>query len=298
MNIPNKDLRARLKMYNRINYTVVGIFVLLFGAGMILFAFWLAKYGIQDKYDLYKIEVKESVTGLSEDASVKLHGVDVGRVKQIRINPKNIEVVDIFLEIEKGTVIKEDMTAHTQMFGVTGLLTIEIDGGTNGAKTLEPTDTYIPIIKTKPSYIAKLNEEVEKVSELLDRSKKLLSEKNIQNFEKTLEHLEKISSRGEELENKAIDSMSQINQTLEELKISTKSMTDSFQVAAKDINRVTLKVEKSLDRGDYNLRNILEPVAVDMHVLSNQVDDLAEELKQSPRDILFKSRKPTQGPGE
>ncbi|MGW8168815.1 MAG: MlaD family protein [Sulfurovaceae bacterium] len=285
-------------MYNRINYTIVGFFVLLFGAGMILFAFWLAKYGIQDKYDLYKIEVKESVTGLSEDASVKLHGVDVGRVKQISINPQNIEVVDIFLEIKKGTVIKEDMTAHTQMFGVTGLLTIEIDGGTNEAKTLEPTDTYIPIIKTKPSYIAKLNEEVEKVSELLDRSKKLLSEENIQNFQKTLEHLEKISSRGEEVENKAIDSMNQIDQTLKELKISTKSMTDTFQVVAKDINSVTLKVDKSLDRGDYNLRNILEPMTTDLQVLSNQIDDLAGEIRQSPSDLLFKSRQPTKGPGE
>jgi phospholipid/cholesterol/gamma-HCH transport system substrate-binding protein len=285
-------------MYNRINYTVVGIFVLLFGAGMILFAFWLAKYGIQDKYDLYKVEVKESVTGLSEDASVKLHGVDIGRVKQISINPQNIEVVDILLEIKKGTVIKEDMTAHTQMFGVTGLLTIEIDGGTNEAKTLEPTDTYIPIIKTKPSYIAKLNEEVEKVSELLDRSKKLLSEKNIQNFEKTLEHLEKISSRGEEVEKKAIDSMNQIDQTLKELKISTKSMTDSFQVAAKDINSVTLKVDKSIDRGDYNLRNILEPMTTDLQVLSNQIDELAGEIRQSPSDLLFKSRQPRKGPGE
>ncbi len=285
-------------MYNRINYTAVGIFVLFLGAGMILFAFWLAKYGIQDKYDVYKIEVKESVSGLSGDASVKLHGVDVGRVKQISINPKNIEVVDILLEIKKGTIIKEDMTAHTQMFGVTGLLSIEIDGGTNGAKTLDPTDTYIPIIKTEASYISKLNDELEKVSGLLDQSQKLLSDKNIQALANTLEHLEKITSRGQVVENKAIDTMTQMDQTLGEFRVSTKSMTNSFVGAAEDFDRVTLKVEKSLDRGDYNLKNILEPVTVDMHVLSGQVNDLAGELKQSPRDLLFKSRKPTQGPGE
>lgn len=285
-------------MYNRINYTAVGIFVLFLGAGMILFAFWLAKYGIQDKYDVYKIEVKESVSGLSGDASVKLHGVDVGRVKQISINPKNIEVVDILLEIKKSTIIKEDMTAHTQMFGVTGLLSIEIDGGTNGAKTLDPTDTYIPIIKTEASYISKLNDELEKVSGLLDQSQKLLSDKNIQALANTLEHLEKITSRGQVVENKAIDTMTQMDQTLGEFRVSTKSMTNSFVGAAEDFDRVTLKVEKSLDRGDYNLKNILEPVTVDMHVLSGQVNDLAGELKQSPRDLLFKSRKPTRGPGE
>ncbi|MBN2721310.1 MAG: MCE family protein [Campylobacterales bacterium] len=285
-------------MYNRINYTVVGIFVLLFSVGMAWFAFWLAKYGIQDKYDIYRIEIKESVTGLSEDAAVKLRGVNIGRVKQIRINPKNIEVVEILLDIKKGTVIKEDMTAHTQMFGVTGLLTIEIDGGTNSAKTLQPTATYIPTIKTRSSYISKLNEEVEKVSALLDRSKKLLSDKNIENFEKTLENLEKITSRGEEVENKAIDSMKQLDQTLGELKISTKTMSDSFEKSAKDISRVSLKVENSLDRGDYNLRNILEPMTIDLQSLSNQINDLTGELRQSPSDLLFKSRQPVKGPGE
>ena len=285
-------------MYNRINYSIVGIFVLLFGTGMILFAFWLAKYGTQDQYDTYKIEMRESVAGLSNDATVKLHGVDVGKIKQMGIDPKNIEVVEILLYIKKGTVIKEDMAAHTQMYGVTGILSIEIDGGTNGAKTLQPTDTYIPIIKTEPSYISKLNSELEKVSVLLDQSKKLLSDKNIQNFEKTLDHLEKITSKGEAVELKAIDSMTEIDQTFKELRVSTKSMTNSFEGTAKDFDRVTLKVEKSLDRGDYNLKNILEPVVVDIHVLSGQVDDLAGELKQSPRDLLFKSRKPTRGPGE
>lgn len=285
-------------MYNRINYSIVGIFVLLFGASMILFAFWLAKYGTQDQYDTYKIEMRESVAGLSNDATVKLHGVDVGKIKQMGIDPKNVEVVEILLYIKKGTVIKEDMAAHTQMYGVTGILSIEIDGGTNSAKTLEPTNTYIPIIKTEPSYISKLNDELEKVSGLLDQSQKLLSDKNLQNFEKTLDHLEKITSRGEEVESKAIDSMKQLDQTLGELTTATKSMTDSFEVAAKDINRVTLKVENGLDRGDYNLRNILEPVTTDMHTISNQIDDLAGELRQSPSDLLFKSRQPVKGPGE
>ncbi|MDD5406468.1 MAG: MlaD family protein [Sulfurovaceae bacterium] len=296
-------------MYNRINYSIVGIFVLLFGAGMIWFALWLAKYGTQDEYDTYKIEMRESVAGLSKDGTVKLHGVDVGKIKQMGINPKNVEVVEILLYIKKGTVIKEDMVAHTQMYGVTGLLSIEIDGGTNGAKTLQPTDTYIPIIKTEASYFSKLSDDIEDIS---IQGKKLLSDKNIETLTKTLEHLEKISSKGEAVELKAIDSMDQIDQTLKELQVSFKRMSDDFgsmknrinptaeslMTTSNNFNRVTLKVEKSLDRGDYNLKKILEPVTTDMQVLSGQIDDLAGELKQSPSDLLFKSRKPTKGPGE
>lgn len=310
-------------MYNKINYTVVGIFVLLLSAGMIWFAFWLARWGLQDEYDVYKIEIHESVSGLSKDASVKIRGVDVGRVQSIRINPENIEAVEIFLEIKKGTPIKEDMVAHTQMFGVTGLLSIEIDGGTNEAKTLKPTKTYIPIIQTKTSYVTRISDSIgdiaDSLSEFLVQIKKLISDKNIQAIENTLDHVEKITSRGEALEIKVIDSLTQLDQTLQELRGSMKDITHSFDGATKDfasmkekINPLSeellttakrfdglmFKVEKSLDRGDYNIKNILEPVLVDIQILSAQINDLAQQLKQSPSDVLFKARKPLKGPGE
>ncbi|MDD3602505.1 MAG: MlaD family protein [Sulfurovum sp.] len=310
-------------MYNKINYTVVGIFVLLFSAGMIWFAFWLARWGLQDEYDVYKIELHESVSGLSKDASVKIRGVDVGRVQSIRINPENIEAVEIFLEIKKGTPIKEDMVAHTQMFGVTGLLSIEIDGGTNEAKTLKPTKTYIPLIQTKTSYVTRVSESIGDIAdglgEFLVQTQKLISDKNIQAIENTLDHVEKITSRGEALEIKVIDSLTQLDQTLQELRGSMKDITHSFDGATKDfasmkekINPLSeellttakrfdglmFKVEKSLDRGDYNIKNILEPVLVDIQILSAQINDLAQQLKQSPSDVLFKARKPLKGPGE
>ena len=65
-----------------------------------------------------------------------------------------------------------------------------------------------------------------------------------------------------------------------------------------NFNRVTLDVEQSLDRGDYNLKKILEPVLVDMQILSSQLNDMAIQMEQSPSDLLFKSRKPLKGPGE
>ena len=140
-------------MYSRVNYTIVGIFVLLFGAGMVWFAFWLAKYDLQQEFDTYRLEMKESVAGLSIDSDVQLRGVEIGRVSKIQINPKNIEIVEVFVEVKKGIPIKEDMVASTQMFGVTGLLSIEISGGSNAAKTLVPTEEYIPLIKTEPSFL-------------------------------------------------------------------------------------------------------------------------------------------------
>ena len=317
-------------MYSRVNYTIVGLFVIIFAIGMVWFGFWLAKYGLKEEYFTYRVEMKESVSGLSIDSSVKLRGVDIGRVKDIRINPKDIQQVELLLEIKKGVPIKEDMVAHAQMFGVTGLLFIEIEGGTNGAKTLIPTDDHIPLIRSKPSLLTKLSNNLggltEKLENLLFQSEKLLSNKNIETMNKILDNTETLTSRGVEVENKAIESLESLDDTVKEFKTVMNNVNQEFTQAtddfkrmqedfaeikvvtvptveklmetSKNFNRVTLKVEKSLDRGDYNLKKILEPIIVDTQILLGELSVMSRELEQNPSGLLFKSRESRRGPGE
>ena len=303
-------------MYSKVNYTIVGIFVMLFGTGLVLFFFWLAKYGFHQEYKTYKLYMTESVSGLSKDSVVKLRGVDVGHVSEIRIDPNNVERVEILVDIKAETPIKEDMVAHTQMMGITGLLSIEIEGGTNAAKTLEPREDYIPVIPTESSWLSKttngLAELADNMTELMAKTDLLLSEKNIDNFSKTLAHVEKITSRGEELEDKTLESLrefdkrlveynnsiAQLSKDFSEIKgISVKAI-DKLYKTTRNFNRLTLKVEKSLDRGDYDMKTILDPMMVEINILSEQINDIAKEFKESPSDIFFKSRKQRRGPGE
>lgn len=279
-------------MYSRVNYTVVGIFVLLFGIGLVWFAFWLGKYDVNNKYYTYKLEIKESVSGLSVDSNVMLRGVNVGRVSQIRINPENIELTEVFLHIHQDVPIKENMVASTKMFGITGLLSIEIEGGTNAAKTLQPTDDYIPIIKSKISLINTLSQNVESLSVRLEvlfkQSEKLLSDSNLEKIEKILDNVEKVTKKGEMVEAETI-------QTLKVFRESTKKV---LVPTINNFNRVVVKLERDLDKGDYNLKKILGPLIVDMQIMTNQMTDLVREMEQSPSDLLFKSRKQMKGPGE
>lgn len=303
-------------MYSRVNYTIVGIFVLIFGAGMVWFAFWLAKYDLQQEYDTYRLEMKESVAGLSIDSNVQLRGVEIGSVSMIQINPKNIETVEVFVKIKKGIPIKEDMVASTQMFGVTGLLSIEISGGTNAAKTLVPTDDYIPLIKTQPSFLTKLTGDLNgvgsKIEDLLNKSQKLLSDQNIETMGNILDNTQKVTARAEELEDKVITALEELNMTLKEFRVSIAQVTKDFSAmkevtvptidklmeTSKNFNRVTLKVEKSIERGDYNLKKIFEPMLIDIDILLAQLNDMSRSIENNPSDLLFKSRESMKGPGE
>lgn len=303
-------------MYSRVNYTIVGIFVILFGAGMVWFAFWLAKYDMQQEYDIYRMEMSESVAGLSIDSDVQLRGVEIGSVSKIQINPDNIETVEVFVKIKRGIPIKEDMVAHTQMFGVTGLLSIEIDGGTNAAKTLQPTEDHIPLIKTKPSFLTKLTGDIggagSKIEDLLIKSQKLLSEHNIETMGNILDNVEKVTARGVEVEEKVILTLDEFRKNMTELntklsqaikdfseikKVAVPTI-DKLMETSRNFNRVTLQVEKSIERGDYNLKKIFEPMLVDIDILLAQLNDMSRSIENNPSDLFFKSRKSIRGPGE
>ncbi|AKF25156.1 ABC transporter substrate-binding protein [Sulfurovum lithotrophicum] len=303
-------------MYSRVNYTIVGIFVLLFGAGLVAFTFWLAKYGIKNEYNLYKLEMTESISGLSKDSTVRLRGVDVGRVSEIRINPDNIEQIEVFLKIRSDVPIKEDMKAHTEMLGITGLLAIEIEGGTNKSKLLKPKNGEIPIIQTEPSWLNKtskgLGNMAENLSVLIEKAEKIMSDRNIETFGSILENTDQMTA-------KAVVTLDEFNTTMQVYKNAAVKLNDdihsassnftritentvpalkSLQRAAKDFNRLTLLAEKSLNRGDYNIKETFEPMLVDIGILTEQLTDLTRELQQSPSNILFKSRKQRRGPGE
>lgn len=296
-------------MYSRVNYMIVGLFVLLFGAGLVWFAFWLGKYGTAEEYYTYRLEMSDSVAGLSVDSNVMYRGVGIGRVSDIRINPENIEQIEVFLKINRDVPIKENMVASTKMFGVTGLLSIEIEGGSNGAKTLKPTDEYIPTIRTKPSLVTTLSINIESLSVRLDRlllqGEKILSDENIEKMKHILTNVEELTKGSQEVKEETLSlleefriNIKKISQNFEGATEDFASMKKVFIPAVKNFNRMALKIEQSLDRGDYNLKKILEPVLVDMQILLSQMSDLATELEESPSDLIFKSRTPLKGPGE
>jgi phospholipid/cholesterol/gamma-HCH transport system substrate-binding protein len=240
----------------------------------------------------------------------------VGRVKEIRIDPHDIERVEILLEIKEGTPIKEDMIAHTTMLGVTGLLAIEIDGGTNSARTLKPDKTHIPVIKSSSSWFEKTRKHIgtlaDRLAVVVSQTEKLLSNENIETFGKILKHTEEVTAKSTGLVTEANATIIAYRQAVEKFNRNLERVTEAFvkisdqtlpavktlKKTSQNFNRLTLKVEKSLDRGDYNLQKILEPMLVNIEILAEQMGVVLRELDRSPSDVFFKSRKVKYGPGE
>jgi phospholipid/cholesterol/gamma-HCH transport system substrate-binding protein len=143
---------------DKVNYTLVGAFVLVLGAALVAGVLWLAVgLGGQKKVDPYASIFAESVAGLSIDAPVKFLGVDVGKVSRIEIDPQDSRQVRLHFLIERGTPIKQDSEAVLKTQGLTGIAYVELSGGSPAAAPLRPSaEQPEPIIRSKPSLSARL----------------------------------------------------------------------------------------------------------------------------------------------
>src|SRR5512134_3843023 len=107
-------------MEPKVNYALVGLFLALLSGALLAGVLWLSRTDYRGVYDRYYTFMDESVSGLSRDSYVRYHGVDVGRVKDIILDPNNPEQVRLALDIVRGTAIKEDTVAILETQGLTG----------------------------------------------------------------------------------------------------------------------------------------------------------------------------------
>jgi len=318
-------------MESRVNYTAIGVFIVLFIVALVAFAFWLGKYNQDERqYRRYKVFITESVSGLAPEAAVKFHGVDVGKVESIRINPRNSEEVELTLKIKKETPIKTDSNAILKFYGITGLAFIEIAGGSKGAPLLANGNENVPTIPSSPSLIQRLDESLSdvasKLSTTLDRADRLFSDKNVDNVARSLENLRSLTAQidgyqGEikallaqsiALEHNASESLGAMKEAAGSVKtasgnfntlVQTKMATtlESLEATSKESHTLIKKLEASVDRGDYNIApasSELTSLLEQSRSLTNEMEMTLRSLRESPSDLLFKKTPPKPGPGE
>ncbi len=115
-------------MEREANYAAVGAFVLLVVAMAGLFVYWYADSRDAREYLRYEIYFEGSVSGLTEGSTVRFLGVDVGRVRDIRVDRRAAGRVQVIADIDSNAPVTETTVAELSLQGVTGLLYIDLLG--------------------------------------------------------------------------------------------------------------------------------------------------------------------------
>jgi phospholipid/cholesterol/gamma-HCH transport system substrate-binding protein len=162
-------------------YFIEGVFVVGFCIAAALFAIWLAGTGHRDDV-VYRIHFAESVSGMAVGDPVKFHGVDVGTVKAISLDPADPRLVQVDIRLRKDAPVKTDTKATLKLKGVTGVVFIELDGGSPDAPSLlaSTREGQIPEIASEKSALTvaldSLPKVLERFSSIESQTKKVLTD--------------------------------------------------------------------------------------------------------------------------
>lgn len=136
-------------METRAHYVAVGSFVLAIIFLAFIAVLWLGRVQLSQEARAYYIFFRGSVSGLSKGSAVQYNGIPVGRVADVRVDPDNVEQIQVKIEIDGNLVdIKADARAFLETNILSGVSIVQIRGGTEGAANLEPKPGHkYPVIE-------------------------------------------------------------------------------------------------------------------------------------------------------
>ena len=308
-------------MEDKVNYPLVGAFVLVLGAALIAGVLWLAAGSLgQKRYEPYESIIPESVSGLNVDAPVKYLGVDVGKVRQIRLEPKNPQHVQLLLLIERGTPVKQDTTAVLRTQGLTGIAYVELSGGSVDSPPLVATvEGQIPSIRSRPSLTTRLESELTTVLANLNRTSvsltAALDDDNRAQLKKTLaataEVMQALAAQKKALSSGIADAArtagnaAQASVLIKPLLARISDAADAVETMAAEVSRASDHARQTVDAADRGIRQFsgeslpeLERLLAEMNALASSLRRLSEQTERDPSSLLAGQRNLSPGPGE
>ena len=304
-------------MEEKVNFAVVGAFVLVLSAALIGSVLWLSSgKSYRKAYDVYQTYMQDSVSGLNLNAPVRYRGVEVGRVRKIALAPENVEQVQLTLDIERGTPVKVDTVAVLQTQGLTGLAFVELTGGNRNSPELvaQPEQAY-PVIKAGSSLMTRLDTAVTGLLANLNRASEnfnaLMDEDNRRSARNALKDIEVLSrtlaARSAIIDasltnaSRTMENTARLSEELPALAKRVQRSADAFDHMSNELAHAGTSANSALD----NTRQFTGETLPEVHQLVIELRDLtgslrhfSDELEQNPGVLLYGKPAAQHGPGE
>jgi len=307
-------------MTGKPNYVLVGLFILLLTLTLIAGVLWLGSGGAGRTYDEYLVYMQESVSGLSRDNAVKYHGVVVGRVHSISLDPKRAEEVRLLLQIDAGTPIRQDTVATLEAQGLTGLAYINLTGGSADSPALQtrPGEQH-PVITSRPSTWGRLDHAVEELATRMisvsERFELLLSDENLSHIGRSFAQLDELSSALAARSGAISDAIDDLTTTMHSARDSSAELSglisqlrntaNALERMADEIRDTGVTVRQVVKARDRDLQRFTGEALPEAAAMINEARRAAqnlrrfsEQLERDPGMILRGKAARMPGPGE
>jgi len=293
-------------MNTKVNYTLVGLFVVILGTALVAAVWWLSFDPDEKQYTDYTLFFDESVSGLSLNAPVKFNGVEVGYIKDIKLHMHNITQVELLVAIEKEIPINSSTRAKIQMQGITGIAFIGLTVDDPDAPLLKGKKPHgHPVIPTEPSLLFRLDTAIRQITNNIDALTKgvgkLFDDHNVLAIQESLANTAAVTTT-------LANNMNAIQNTLQHSeKITHDAAVASEQLPniSKNIADLTLELKRALDQGNIAIQSLTEqavPATVNnldqLQGVLVSTQQLLQKVQRNPSVLLRGAHPPARGPGE
>ncbi|TAN43701.1 MAG: MCE family protein [Nitrospirae bacterium] len=287
--------------------------VIILSAALILsgFVIFIGGSGLFEKFDTYYVKVTNSA-GLEEGAQVRLGGVRVGRVLNIKTPETAGDPVTITVGIKKGTPVFKGSKAVITQVGLVGDLYLLLTLGNAGAERFSPGD-LVPADEQLQfgEMMAKVGGISQSVDSLIKDMNGVFSKKNIQNIEKLIDTADKTlvssSSNFDKIATALKNTNDKLSRVLGELEDMMKenkgeaahllkkakdgiekanAMMKYMEDAASEVGKTSKSVGSAVDRQSKNI----EALVLTLQKTSEDLRDVMHEIKHKPWSIIHKER--------
>ncbi len=305
-------------METKVNYALVGAFVLIFSIAIVAVVLWIASGGTTGKaYETYRAYFTESVSGLNLQAPVKYRGVTVGFVKEIGLDTEDPDRVRLVLSIERGIPIRQGTVATLSAQGLTGIAFLDLEGGSVDSPLLvRAEDGSDPVIATRPSLfrrldtqtsalVSNLSQTAQRVNTLLDEETRVALQRTVRDLD-TLVH--SLAGRSDAmsadaartLENSARASAA-LTTALREIARSAEAVqraADQTESTSAAVHATATDATRSVQQLRSETLPELHRLLTEARAVTGSIGRLTQELEQRPNVLVIGREPPPPGPGE
>lgn len=246
--------------------------------------------------------------------------MQVGYVKEIKLNKNDPRQVELLLNIEKSTPITTSTSATLISQGITGVTYVGLSAGSSELTPLRkmPGEPY-PVIPSKPSLLnqldAVLKEVAENVGAVSEKAQLIFNEENADNVRKSLANIERITEiiadKGQTIDSSLNNldvfvanmakTSKQFPQLIKDLKTGIskfKSLADNMSAAGKDVSKTMIAGKNTIDQIS---QQAIPPAVIllrRLNAISANLEKVSNEMRQNPSVIIRGTKTPKLGPGE
>ncbi|HTF33678.1 MAG TPA: MlaD family protein [Myxococcota bacterium] len=308
-------------METKVNYAIVGAFVLTLSVAIVAGVLWISSGRTARKdYDTYLAYFTESVSGLNVEAPVKYRGVQVGSVREIALDQEDPQRVRLVLAIERGAPIKRDTIAILSVQGLTGIAFLDLEGGSKESPLLTPKEEEpYPVISTGPSLlrrldtrasalVADLSQTAQSINQLIDQDTRDALQRTIRDLD-SVTHV--VAGRSKEIDStlvaaaRTMENSARASADLTQLVKQVAQSAAAVERAADKTARASEAVRATASGASGSVETLradtlpeLQRLLADARVVLSSLGRVAQDLERNPNALVVGRESPAPGPGE